>query len=85
MSETKQTRSEVESLPADLRFNPAHPDHAGWAGGAPLDMPAEAGIVEQFAGDEAALANAPAEAGIVAAHTDAEADDSDKAKTSRKR
>ncbi|HEY3478721.1 MAG TPA: hypothetical protein VG674_30255 [Amycolatopsis sp.] len=27
-------RAEVESLPADPRFNPAHPDHAGWANGA---------------------------------------------------
>ncbi|RSM60595.1 hypothetical protein DMH03_17760 [Amycolatopsis sp. WAC 01376] len=76
--------SEQEYHPS-AQFNPAHPDNAAWANGSkPVDMPAEAGIVEQFKGDEAALANAPAEAGIVAAHTDAE-DDGGKPKTSRKR
>lgn len=79
-------RREAESLPADPRFNPAHLDNAGWANGPKLDMPAEAGIVEQFGGDDAALENAPAEAGVVAAHgSGAEPGDAEKPKTTRKR
>ncbi|UMP05570.1 hypothetical protein [Amycolatopsis sp. EV170708-02-1] len=45
---------------------------------------AGAGIVEQFKDDEVALANAPAEAGIVAAHTDAEVDAEDRYASSRR-
>ncbi|MEV4604791.1 hypothetical protein AB0K15_46510 [Amycolatopsis sp. NPDC049253] len=60
--------SEAEYHPADPHFNPAHPDHEGWAAGprAP-QMPAEAQIVRDFADAESAP---PAEAGIVQAHAD---------------
>lgn len=75
--------SEQEYHPS-AQFNPAHPDNAAWANGPkPPDMPAEAGIVEQFKGDEVALANAPAEAEIVASYSEPEG--SEKPKTSRKR
>ncbi|WP_336156626.1 hypothetical protein [Amycolatopsis sp. VC5-11] len=60
--------SETEYHPADPHFNPAHPDHEGWAGrAASPQLPAEAQIVRDFPDPAEAPA---AEAGIVQALAD---------------
>ncbi|MFB9924884.1 hypothetical protein ACFORO_25950 [Amycolatopsis halotolerans] len=87
--------SEAEYHPADPHFNPAHPDHDGWARGAKApQMPAEAQIVRDFAADpdqapaaEAGIVQALADGVIAAEHValpDGEPDDKPKPKTSRK-
>lgn len=86
--------SETEYHPADPHFNPAHPDHEGWAGRvfAP-QLPAEAQIVRDFPDPseapaaEAGIVQAFADGAIAAEHValpDGEPDDKPKTKTSRK-